>query len=190
MKKIKILFNIIFVVLMVFLIGTSFLSAMSMVPGPQKTKVFVVQSGSMEPSIKRGSIVFVRQLDRYVKGDVVTIKVGEEADIKNPKATITHRIIEIAEKDDKEYLITKGDANNAPDLVEWDPSLVVGKVTLSVPYLGYPVGYAKTQTGFIVMIVIPATIIIYSEFLNIKKEVVNILNSKKAVKKKSHEKTV
>jgi signal peptidase len=124
----------------------------------------------MEPTIKTGSLVFVRPGSNYSVGDIITFKNKLSDDIKNPKLTTTHRINSIEEKDGSVIYATKGDANNAPDLSKTSKDLVLGKVVFMVPYLGYPVGYAKTQTGFVVLIVIPATIIVYSELMNIKEE--------------------
>ena len=56
---------------------------------------------------------------------------------------------------------------------------VLGRVFWDIPYVGYPIAYAKTQTGFIVLIVIPATLLVYSELQNIKREVQKKIAMKK-----------
>ena len=114
-------------------------------------------------------------------GDIITAKLGEDASVKNPNNTVTHRIIEIDNTSDTPIYTTKGDANDVKDLSPRLPNLILGKVIFAIPYIGYPVGFAKTQTGFILLIVIPATIIVYSELLNAKKEVQSII-------KRRHEK--
>jgi len=93
-----------------------------------------------------------------------------KSDIKNPATTVTHRIVEVKTEEDQVSYITKGDANQSPDMDPRPKDMIVGKVVYGLPYLGFPVGFAKTQTGFIALIVIPATIIIYSEILKIKQE--------------------
>jgi len=182
MKKI---INIIYWLLMGALILVAGLSAMSVFGFPKNFRAFVVQSGSMEPTIKAGSIIFIRPVEEYGKDDIITFKPSVEADIKNPKATITHRIVNVKEEDGQTLYTTKGDANEDNDFSERNKDLVLGKVLYSVPYLGYPVGFAKTQTGFVLLIVIPATIIVYSEILNIKKELKRISEDKKKKKGKS-----
>ena len=129
----------------------------------------------------------IRPFDKYQKGDVITFKAERDRLIKSPKYTTTHRVDEVKkDKDDEVEYITKGDANKTPDSESVKKDLVLGKAILAVPLLGFPISFAKTQVGLIVLIVIPATLIIYSEALNIKKEVVRIAQSKK---KKNEEKT-
>lgn len=167
---------------MAILIIVTTLSALSVIGLPRNFRAFVVQSGSMNPAIKVGSIVFIQPQTNYAKEDVITFRVGEDADIKNPKAIITHRIVDITQENGKTFYITKGDANDTPDLTPRPADLVLGKVILTIPYLGYPVGFVKTQTGFITLIVIPATIIVYSELLIIKSEMIKLLKERKKKK--------
>jgi len=164
---------------MAIVITTALLSAMSVLGFPQGLRTFVVQSGSMEPAIKTGSLVFVMPQSDYQVDDIVTAKLDKDADIKNPAATVTHRIVEVKNENDQTSYITKGDANQSPDMNSRSKDMLIGKVVYGLPYLGYPVGFAKTQTGFIALIVIPATIIIYGELLKIKQEVITIIKNKK-----------
>jgi len=183
MKKIKFkisnLLGAFYWVLLIVLFLIAGLAALSAFGLPKSFRLFVVQSGSMEPKIKTGSIVVVQPQKEYKKDEVITFKTRSDADEKNPKLLITHRIVDI--KDDKggTRFITKGDANNAPDMEERPAGNVLGKVVFAIPYLGYPVGFAKTQTGFIILIVIPATIIIYSELMAIKNEAKKLLEIRK-----------
>lgn len=174
----KILNGLYWLILIVLLIiaGTTALSAFGL---PQEFKLFVVQSGSMEPTIKTGSLVIVHPESVYQKGDIVTFKTTSEADIKNPNLLITHRIVDIQKTDQGIFFTTKGDANNTADMDVRPAGNVLGKVTYTIPYLGYPVGFAKTQNGFILLIVIPATLIIYSELVAIKNEAAKLLRERR-----------
>ncbi len=176
MKKI---FNIIYRILFVFLLAIAGLAALSAFRFPDNFRLFVVQSGSMEPAIGKGSLVFVTPTIEYRKNDVITVKSASNANTKNPNQTITHRIVDVEESRGSIQYITKGDANNAPDLDKRDKNLVLGKVFYSIPFLGYPVGLAKTQTGFILLIVIPATLIVYSELMSIKKEAAGLIRARR-----------
>ncbi len=182
MKKIKKITDILYKVLFIGLLIIAGLAALSTLGLPKQLKLFVVQTGSMEPTIKTGSLVAIRPSEDYQEENIITYKVSPEADVKNPNLTITHRIVEIEETDEEVFYTTKGDANQSPDMDPVSKDLVLGKVIFTIPYLGYPVGFAKTQTGFILLIVIPATMIIYSEILNIKNEAVKILAEKKKKK--------
>lgn len=134
---------------------------------PKGYKLYTVQSGSMQPAIAIGSLVVSQKVTDYQVGEVITFK--------NALTPITHRIQAIKDS----VYITKGDANDAADTEPVRQEQILGKVVLSLPYLGYPVGFAKTKTGFIGLIVIPATIIIYSEILNIKMEIIKLKKKKK-----------
>ena len=126
---------------------------------PGGYKLFTVQSGSMQPAFKIGSLVVVKPAGEYGIGDVITFK--------NAPPTTTHRIQNISEG----IYTTKGDANDAPDSEPARREQILGKVVLAVPYAGFPVAFAKSKEGFMLLIVIPATIIIYGEILNIKNEI-------------------
>lgn len=145
---------------------------------PGGIKVYTVQSGSMEPTIKTGSIIISKYEQSYAVGDIITFKPETERLIKKPKITTTHRVIKIDTKDQKTIYRTKGDANNTEDSSSVSQDLILGKAVFSIPFLGYPLTFAKTQTGLIVLIVIPATIIIYNELITIKHEIVKLWKRK------------
>lgn len=166
----KVLYGFIFA----FLIIVAGVIAISAFKIPGNYKLLVVQSGSMEPVIKQGAIVVVKPVGEYKIGDIITVR--EPA---NPKVSLTHRIAEIKEIDGKMFYVTKGDANDSPDTEERPEENVLGKVIFSVPYLGYLVGFAKTRDGLIFMVIIPATLIIYSELISIKNETKKLLKERK-----------
>jgi len=128
-------------------------------------RVFIVSSGSMEPNIKTGSVVITIPQKEYKIADIVTFKSGTDK-----KATTTHRIVGIGGG----VFRSAGDANNQPDPALVDTSKIVGKVILSVPYLGYLGGFAQTPRGFILLVIVPATIIIYEELKSLVLEIKKI----------------
>ncbi len=136
-------------------------------------KGYVVLSGSMEPAIKTGSVVFILPSVNYQIGDVITFR---ENGVKN---LITHRIESVEIQGDKKYFFTKGDANEEGDNQEVYLDQIVGKVNFSIPYLGYLVEWAKTPKGFIVFVVIPATIVIYEELKALTKEFLKLVREVK-----------
>ena len=167
-------FKIIYYIVIAFIAAIVLLLVISVFPITGNIKFFVVQSGSMEPSIKTGGIVMVKPMDDYKINDVISF--GKATRIKSPT---THRIYDIKVVEGKPYYITKGDANNAPDQREVSKSEIIGKVLFDIPYLGYAVDFAKKPIGFALIIIIPAVIIISDEIKKIYGEV----NKKK--KKKS-----
>ena len=132
---------------------------------------YIVQSGSMEPSIKTGSIVISYPQLIYAPGDVITYSKGV-----NDKNLITHRVEvrNFPEGVDKAPVYkTSGDANEDFDSGEVKHEQVVGKVITTFPYLGYLANVAKKPYGFILIVIVPATIIIYEELKSLLKEISN-----------------
>ncbi len=173
MRFLKIFFKTSYWLIIVTLVLIASLTSLSVIKNPFGVKLLSVQSGSMEPSIKTGSVVIVKNQDTYGLGDIITFTDNPQND------STTHRIIKSEVKDGKEIYTTKGDANQGDDRLTTTSEKILGKVIFDVPYLGYPVSFAKTQYGFIFLIVVPATIIIFSEVLNLKKEILKLIKKKK-----------
>jgi len=160
------------------------ITAISILEIPKGIKVYSVQSGSMRPTLPPGSLIIVKSVDYYRPGDIITFKAENNYSNQKDSQVITHRLIEVREaKQGVEYL-TKGEANAIPDVELVKRDLVFGKVIFSIPLLGFPVAFTKTLPGLIFLIVVPATIIIYNEILNIKREVTALFKKKRKVKKK------
>jgi len=156
----------IYYVFLVAIILVAVLLVWSALPMKNGPKVFIVQSGSMEPAIKTGSVVVVKSVSDYKVGDVITF--GPYSKTKVPT---THRIFDVKVENGQPVYITKGDANNAPDQRQVAKREIIGKVLLDVPYVGYAVAAAKTPAGFTAIIIIPAAVIIYDEVRKIWEEV-------------------
>jgi signal peptidase len=187
LKKIswKLLRNIVYWLIVLVLVIIAGVTAVSALDIPGSIKLYTVQSGSMTPAISAGSLVLSKPTDDYRIGDVITFKAEKDRLIKNPKYTTTHRVHDIKETalGQVEY-VTKGDANNTPDSQVVVKDLVLGKTVFSIPLLGYPISFAKTREGLVILIIIPATMIIYSEMLNIKNEAKRLILERKKRKLK------
>jgi len=158
--------NLIYYVLLAFVVIVAILLIFSAFPIAGNYKIFVVQSGSMAPAIKMGSLVIVKPANDYKIGDVITF-----GPYSKTKAPTTHRIYDIKVVNGQPVYITKGDANNAPDTREITKRDVVGKVLFSIPYLGYAVAFAKKPIGFALIIIVPAAVIIIDEIKKIYGEI-------------------
>jgi signal peptidase I len=143
----------------------------SVFPIPGNIKLFIVQSGSMEPAIKTGSMVLVKPSGNYKIDDVITF--GPVSSNNPPK---THRITEIKVNAGTPSYQTQGDANNAPDRSLVASSNVIGKVFLHVPYIGYAIAATKTKYGLLAIILLPASILIYDHTKKIIKETRKLKN--------------
>ena len=92
---------------------------------------YVVVSGSMEPAIPVGSMVYSKACDpaELGEGDIIVFY-----ETMGSGVPVTHRIVE--NDTDKGEIITKGDANAQADLAPVIYNNVTGKVVMHVPYLG------------------------------------------------------
>lgn len=135
---------------------------------PLPLKPLVVKTGSMEPAVPAGSLVLVtkKPLDgagvNYVEGDIVTFKSGSEL--------VSHRVVRVDRATGEKMFETKGDANEDPDSSLTAEKDVVGRVNLSVPYVGRFVDFVKQPLGFFLLIIIPTLLIIISELISIWEE--------------------
>ena len=132
-----------------------------LMPIPKFYQLFVVESGSMQPSIPVGSLVISHPQTSYRTGQVVTYR-----DQARPKVTITHRIIRFNGLD----AVTQGDANDAPDLQPVPSKNIVGRVLFHLPYFGYVISFTKTVPGLILLVIIPATVIVWEELKKLNAE--------------------
>ena len=78
----------------------------------------------MEPNIKVGETILIKNENKYKKGDIITYK------YKN--TYVTHRVVKI----DKDSIITKGDANNTVDEAI-KKSDVIGKMVTKLRVLSF-----------------------------------------------------
>ena len=122
----------------------------------------------MQPAIGVGSIVIVQKSDSYNPNEVITFK-----NSPNDKNPTTHRIHfkEYPEGvgGSAEYL-TAGDANEEFDRNKVKEEQIVGRVVFTLPFAGYLADFAKGPQGFILLVIVPATIIIYEELKFLRKE--------------------
>ena len=113
----------------VILIAIALLILISIFPVTGNHKILVVKSGSMEPAIHTGSVVFVSPRKEYNIDDIITF-----AGRGGKENSITHRIVNIEDAGGRKSFVTKGDANNAEDENRVAPDKIIGKVLFSVPY--------------------------------------------------------
>jgi signal peptidase I len=122
MRRIKfsnILFNI-------FTLITIALATFIVVLLATHTRAFSVSTGSMNPTLKTGDIIFVKpvEFDSVQKKDIVTIEYNDSS------GYFTHRVVRV----DKEngLIYTKGDANEKQDPILGQLSLHITKNTILI----------------------------------------------------------
>ncbi len=179
MKKLKLAKTVIGTVffLFVLIVGSFvFLSGKKDING---WRFLVVKSGSMEPTIKTGSLIFIKQKEEYQESDIVTY-----GPVTRPDFLVTHRIVDEISEGEEKYFVTKGDFNEKEDVEKVYSQEVIGKYQFGIPYFGYVINFAKTRAGVILLVVIPGTLIVYEEFKNIKNYISGLFSKIKEKKAK------
>lgn len=141
------------------------LAAVSFVPRAFGYTPYAVLSGSMEPELPVGSMVFVRQVEPtdIAVGDNVTF-------YRSDGAVVTHQVYEIDPV--AQTIGTQGIANkNADGIImhdaEYTPfSSVIGTVSFCVPYLGFVNAYCTTMPGLLVVVAVLALLVAASIVLD------------------------
>lgn len=91
---------------------------------------YVVSSGSMEPTLRRGDLIFVRSagFDEVEPGNVIAFQVGD--------AVLTHRVWAVDAG--ARTLRTRADASAFLDPFTVSEEALLGRAVYKLPLLGYP----------------------------------------------------
>jgi signal peptidase I len=159
LKKIHLskLLEITYFCFLIFISALALVNLSSRVPHNKSFQIFSVVSGSMRPTIPVGGAIVVTKVPDYYVNDIISFR--------HANKIITHRVIYAGK-----YYLTKGDANNVIDNFQITKSQIIGKVSFSVPYVGYIQESSKTFWGLIGFIYFPALLIIIVESKLIIKE--------------------
>ena len=138
------IFIAIMVVLVVMLVGVRLIGY----------QPYCVLSGSMEPTYRTGSLIYVKKADpQDIKvGDPITFVLDENLTVA------THRVIEIDEAD--RHFYTKGDANEYPDASPVHFNNLIGRPAFTIPYMGYVANYIQNPPGRYIAIAAAAVILL------------------------------
>jgi len=119
--------------------------------------VFTALGGSMSPAINLGDMIITSGVNP------ADIKSGDIITFREAKSIVTHRVVEVT----PEGFVTKGDANDNNDVNKVKSEQIVGKEQLVIPFAGYLFHYAKSFLGFVILVIVPGSIIIVSEIKKI-----------------------
>ncbi|WP_083429842.1 signal peptidase I [Blautia sp. Marseille-P3201T] len=115
------------------------------IPRMMGYEIYSVISGSMEPALPVGSLVYIgREEPKNIEKDEVIAFYGA----KDSNAIITHRVVE--NRVVMGEFITKGDANKTNDMNAVPYGNFIGKVEFSLPVLGYVAQLITSIEGKIV----------------------------------------
>ncbi|MEX0786722.1 MAG: signal peptidase I [Dehalococcoidia bacterium] len=138
------------------MVGLGLLVAASTLPTFAGYHTYVVNGGSMEPSMPKGSAAVARATSPSALevGDVIARRstAGGEA--------VLHRIVDITTDEGGQRLfVLQGDQNRTADPI---PLALAGpgdKVVYSVPYAGYLLNFAGSLQGRLLLIVTPIALL-------------------------------
>lgn len=121
--------------------GFIFVCILLSVPKLWGFQIYAVTSGSMEPEIHTGDVIYVKgtSFGEVKEGDVITYSLNEGRTI------VTHRVKTVDRKNG--LLQTKGDANEEEDQNWITEASLIGKAEYAVHGLGYLALMAATTEG-------------------------------------------
>lgn len=114
------IFRVVYILILIYL--------MIFIPTFWGYKPLVVVSGSMEPTLKVGGLLYYNeeQIDNFDTGDILVFTTKDHI--------VSHRIVEKVD----DGFITKGDANYTIDNKAVNQNQILGKGTnWSIPFIGY-----------------------------------------------------
>jgi signal peptidase I len=130
---------------------------------PTDTKLVVVASDSMRPTLRTGDLLVVppSRGKPVEAGDIAVYRTTAE------QAWVVHRVIGIRTVDERRHLLTRGDANADTDHDLVPAGNVHGTVSWRVPRLGYLLRWLagsgpRTALGILIaLVIIQETIVIF-----------------------------
>lgn len=168
-KMIKKIFKIIFIItLLIIAIYSSVILIQKIVlkdktPSVFGIKNYIILSGSMEPTISEGDVVFVQKTNDIEKNDIVSYRFNN--------SVITHRVIEVTlnENNEKQFK-TKGDANLVEDDVIVNIENIEGKYLFKIKKIGKVILFLKNNMEIVILVFIAFVAFIGSLFINRRKD--------------------
>ena len=133
----NIIFKVFYILIIIYLI--------IFIPVLWGKRPLVIISGSMEPILKVGGILYYEKinLDDFKKDDILVYQLNEHI--------VSHRIVNI-----NEYRFeTKGDNNNSNDSYIVDKNNVIGRGNnWSIPYIGYYADFIYNHKYLLIVMII------------------------------------
>jgi len=129
--------------------------------------IVVVVSGSMEPSIREGDLLFVMGANpedikngtaEDKNGDVIVFD-ARGLWVGAPEEPIVHRVIDKYLVGDTWYFRTKGDANSLPDRAPVPESRIIGVVIGGIPYIGW-IKILLTESGLLIPLLVIISVLL------------------------------
>ena len=135
--------NIIGTLILIAVIGISIPLALPRILGYE---VYYIESGSMEPTLPVGSVVYVEYVNpREVETDDIIA-------FQYDGAVVTHRVVQ--NRYFSKAILTKGDANETQDINPVPYRQLIGRVKYHIPYIGPIMMVAASEVGKVYLMVL------------------------------------
>ena len=107
-------------------------------------KVSVMNNNSMAPNISQGDLLIIKE-SKHLKYE--NLKENDVVQFNYKGYILTHRIIEVKDKNDELKFVTKGDNNQNTDFPDTEKYQIISKVEYIVPAIGDFVALIKKDLG-------------------------------------------
>lgn len=135
--------NIIGTFILIAVIGISIPLTLPRILGYE---VYYIETGSMEPNLPVGSVVYVEQIDpREAETDDIVV-------FHFDGTVVAHRVVQ--NQYFSEELITKGDANETQDINPVPYRQFIGRVKYHIPFIGPIMMVAASKVGKVYLMVL------------------------------------
>ena len=198
----KVLSIIINVLLWVFIVFAAFVTVLSLsaqksddkIPSIFGKSLVSVVSDSMNPTFKKGDLIFdediaAEEKSKLAVGDVISFITDLDGD--GTDEINTHRIVSLRTEGGYVFYTTRGDnkeTNTKDDDKEVRADMIVGKYTgKKLSGVGSVISFLQTSTGFLICIVVPLVLFFLFEAYNFISLIVSMKNKGKISKEDEDE---
>ena len=136
------------------------------VPNIGGTTPLIVLTDSMNPEIKSGDLILCKatKAEEIQVNDIISF--FDPAG--NGTSVVTHRVVEIIEKDGTFYFRTRGDNNNTDDKDLVPAENLVGVYKMRIGGAGHIAMFMQSTTGLIICVILPIILLVGYDLLRRK----------------------
>ena len=133
-----------------------------LVCGIFKIRMYDVYNRSMEPTIKKHSLILVKQVypETIKDGDIITFTAADGS-LTTSRVIETDRLIGV--------LVTRGDGAAAEDVMNVPFARVLGRMVYQIPLIGAIFGFMSTSDNQMLVIALISILVIFSLILEVIK---------------------
>ena len=128
----------------------------------------IVLSGSMEPQIHEGELIFSTEIDPDDVREEMVISFFDP--LSTTGTIVTHKVVEIIDDGDGTISFrTRGINNNANDAALVPEENLVGRYRFGIPLFGYVAMFMQSTAGLVVCVAVPLVLFVGYDMLRRRK---------------------